>query len=257
MRPDLRLVSLYFGLVIALSAPILALSLAINVEILPGLPIAALAIVCPTLAAAIISQRHGGRGDLRRLLARSVDFRKAGWRLLPVALINPVLFGLAFLASRAFGTHLPDPHVTVLRTLGFAALLLPAALLEEIGWSGFALDHLQALFNPLAASLILGLFWAAWHVPALIQIGRPADWIAWWSLWTVADRIIMVWLYNRTGASVFAVALYHAMLNLCWQLYPVNGSYFDPKLGGLLACALALVLLLWPGPRPKAGRPAA
>jgi uncharacterized protein len=67
-------------------------------------------------------------------------------------------------------------------------------------------------------------------------------WIAWWSLWTVAARVIMVWLYNRTGGSVLAVTLDHASSNVCWQLFPIHGSYFDPRLTGLITVAVAVVI---------------
>lgn len=254
MHPDVRLVSLYFGLLIVLTVPVWILGTAVDFQLLPGLPFAALAIICPTLAAAIVSYWHGGRTEMLRILARGLDFRKAGWRLLLVALVNPVLFGLAFLTSRFLGANVPNPAFTATHALMLIALFLPGALLEEIGWTGYALDRLQAGYCPLVAGLILGLFWMAWHYPALIQIGRPIDWIAWWSLWTVSARVIMVWLYNRTGASVFAVALYHAMSNLCWQLYPVGGSYFDPKISGLITFGLAVALTVWSTSRPSASR---
>jgi len=47
------------------------------------------------------------------------------------------------------------------------------------------------------------------------------------------------------------VAVFHAMSNLCWQLFPEQGSWFDPRLnGGLLAVVAAAAM--WHGRR--AGR---
>lgn len=101
----------------------------------------------------------------------------------------------------------------------------------------------------LAASTMLGLVWAALHYIPLLQVGRSAAWIAWGSLGTVAMRVVMVWLYNNTGRSVFAVTLFHAMSNLAWQLFPVQGSYFDPRIHGLIfAVIAAAVAIIW-GPR--------
>jgi membrane protease YdiL (CAAX protease family) len=242
----------YLGLVAVLTVPIWILGLAVKIELLPGLPLAALAVVCPALAASILSFGQGGGRQLRQLLARAFDARKASWRLLLVALINPVLFGLAFLLSRAFGASIPDPQFAAPGALLLLVLFLPTALLEELGWSAYALDDLQARYGPRVAGVLLGLVWAAWHIPALVEQGRPAEWIAWWCLWTVSARIIMVTVYNRTGASVFAVALYHAMSNLCWQLYPVQGSFFDPRISGLVTFALAAAVLLL-RPRAAAG----
>ena len=56
----------------------------------------------------------------------------------------------------------------------------------------------------------------------------------------------MVWLYNNAGKSVFAVAVFHATLNLAYMLFPENGSHFDMRLGGLvMAFAATIVTLVW------------
>lgn len=233
----------YFGLVSLLTAPFWVLGALVNEELLPGLPIAALAVVCPTLAAALLSFHEGGRAKVLELLGRGVDFRGGGRWLIPAILINPALFGIAFILARQLGAEIPNPTPSALSALALFALFLPAALLEELGWSGYALDRLQERAGPVSAALSLGVFWALWHIPALLQVGRSLEWIAWWCLWTVSVRIIMVWLYNWSGASVMAVALYHATSNLCWQIYPVNGSHFDPRLSGLIALALAVTLV--------------
>jgi uncharacterized protein len=48
----------------------------------------------------------------------------------------------------------------------------------------------------------------------LVQHGRSAGWIAWWALSRVAFRVVITWIYNHTGKSVFAAAMAHAMMNL-------------------------------------------
>lgn len=79
----------------------------------------------------------------------------------------------------------------------------------------------------------------------LIQAHRQAAWIAWWCLYAVSARVLIVWLYNNTGKSVFAAALFHAMLNLSWMLFPVHGSFFDMRLAGLvMACLAAMVAVV-------------
>lgn len=66
----------------------------------------------------------------------------------------------------------------------------------------------------LHAGLVLGVVWALWHVIAMVEAGQSPAWIAWSCLDMVGTRVLMVWLYNNTGRSVFAVALYHAIANL-------------------------------------------
>ena len=81
---------------------------------------------------------------------------------------------------------------------------------------------------------------------------RSPTWIAWWCLYAVASRVLIVWLYNNTGRSVFAVALFHATLNITYMLFPIYGSHFDMRLGGLImAFAAAAVTVVW-GPKTLA-----
>lgn len=236
---------LYFVLVTVSTAPVWLLGYVIHFQVLPELPISSVAVICPALAAGIAAYRSGGCTALRRILARGIDGSKAGWRLVLVVLINPILFALAFLLSRLLGSHIPDPRFAPMHALALTVLFLPSAFLEEIGWTGYALDRLQQSYGWLKASLALGFFWSFWHYPALFQVERPMYWIAWWSLWSVSQRVIMVWLYNRTNASVFTAVLYHAASNLCWQLYPLDGSYFDPRISGVITFSLALALTAW------------
>jgi hypothetical protein len=61
------------------------------------------------------------------------------------------------------------------------------------------------------------------------------------------------------SAGLFGMAVIHAMFNLCWQLFPDQGSYFDPRLNGLIMAALALAAIvvtrgtLRPAHRPASG----
>ena len=78
-----------------------------------------------------------------------------------------------------------------------------------------------------------------------------------WCLFTVATRVVLTWLYNNTGKSVFAAALYHDIANVSWQLFPNRGSHWDPLITGvILAVAAAIVTIVW-GPRTLAGYPRA
>ena len=241
--PTYRVVS-YFVLVTVLTAPFWLLGALINFDLLPGLPITALAIVCPTLAAALLVVRDGGRKQFMDFLRNALDTRRAQRWFVVAALINPILFAAAFAASRLLGVSIPDPSISAASAALLFALFLPTALLEEIGWSGYALAGLQQRMRPLTAAIVLGSFWALWHIPALLQVDRSAEWIAYWCLWTISARIVMVWLYTWSGASVLAAALYHAISNVCWQLYPVSGSYFDPRLSGFITLGLALALIV-------------
>ncbi|MDA0634245.1 CPBP family intramembrane metalloprotease [Nonomuraea sp. MCN248] len=235
------------------TVPFLAVDAVIGARILPGLPPAALAFVCPAVAALWLEYRRSGPAGARALLARAFDGRrvKATIWYVPVLLLYPAVVTASYVVLRLTGADVPGPDfsltLTVLLALGFFA----GAVCEELGWSGYATAPLRERWGPLGAALVLGAFWAVWHWPALLLVQRPVSWIAWWSLGTVAIRVIMVWLYGRTGDSVFAMALFHMTVNLGWQLFPVNGSHFDVRLVSTITAAVAVAVVAAGGLRSR------
>ncbi|NJP88705.1 CPBP family intramembrane metalloprotease [Nonomuraea sp. FMUSA5-5] len=241
----------YFVLVLLLTVPFLALSALSSSQLLPGLPPAALAVVCPVTAALILEHRRGGRAAAGALLRRSYDFariRAKGWYV-PVLLLHPAVLAVSYLYLRLRGIDVPAIEVSAPALAAMVAVFLVSAVCEELGWSAYAVESLTERWGALGAALIVGAAWAVWHWPALLQAHRPPGWIAWWTLGTLAMRVIMVWLFVNTGMSVFAVALFHMVSNLGWQVFPVHGSYYDePSVAVVMAVAAVVIVAVW-GPR--------
>ncbi len=71
-------------------------------------------------------------------------------------------------------------------------------------------------------------------------------WIVWKSLSVVAIRVLIVWVYNNTGRSVFAAILIHDMTNVSEFLFPNYGSHYDPFVGGLITwLAVDVIVFGW------------
>jgi CAAX protease family protein len=246
----------FFLLVFALTVPFWVIGALARFQLLPGVPVAALAVVCPVLAAIILVYRESKLAGVKALLMRSFDYKRIAAKVwfVPILFLLPVVAVLSFMTTRAMGVPIPAPHVAIMPTLELLALFFVAALGEELGWSGYALDPMQKRLNALSAGLLLGLVWAAWHIVPLLQTHRTLDWIAWWCVGTVTLRVVMVWLFNNTGKSVFAAALFHAASNVCWQSFPIHGSYFDPRINGLFMLGVAAVVTIVNGPRTLAKR---
>ena len=95
-------------------------------------------------------------------------------------------------------------------------------------------------------SIVLGSVCAVWHFMPLIQMGRTPMWIAWWTLGTVALRILTVWLYNNTGRSLSATIVFHAMSNVSFAVFPNYGSHWDPAVAGAITAITAVIVtFLW------------
>jgi hypothetical protein len=98
---------------------------------------------------------------------------------------------------------------------------------EELGWTGFAVPMLRARKSALATGLIVGVAWGAWHlltnnlwIAGSYAGDLPVAWfVALNGITLVAGqlpayRVLMVWLYDRTGSLLLAM-LMHASLSAC------------------------------------------
>ena len=241
----------FFLLVFALSLPFWLIGAVAGIRLLPGLPISSLMFVCPAMAAAILVYGANGTEGVRALLRRSFDHGRIGTKIwyAPILLLIPCLTVLAYGLMLLAGAPLPSPEFPVLALPAMLLAFFVSALGEELGWSGYATDPLQDRWGALRAGLLLGLVSAVWHAVPLAQAGRSAAWVAWWCLFTVAGRVLIVWIYNNAGKSVFAAALFHATSNVSWQLFPNSGSHWDPSIvAPIVVAAAAIVTFLW-GPR--------
>lgn len=245
-KPPLRHIPAFFGLTFALTIPFWIISRASGDALMPGLPVAALAVICPATAALILSWRLNGAAGAHALLLRTLDFRrvkpKAWWLL--ILFFSPAVHIAAFFISRNLGTGIPNPQFNILPAMMLFAIFLIFAVTEEMGWTCFALGPIQTRVGAMPAGLLIGAIWALWHCPALLQAHRSGVWIAWWTLGTISLRLLMVWLFNRTGGSVFAVVMVHATNNLSWQLFPIQGSLWDPRIIGVIMGIIALGVIL-------------
>lgn len=76
---------------------------------------------------------------------------------------------------------------------------------------------------------------------------RPQTWAAGQSVFSIVFRVLHVWLFVSTEGSLLAVVPCHAACNTAWQLFPVDGSAFDPWIAAAITGVLAAVLTLASG----------
>ncbi len=184
----------------------------------------------PSVAAFIIVIFVGGKRGL-------LDFLRpfGRWRARP-SLWAVAIFGPAVLYLIGLGVYLllggEAPPFTMIRTeMNLIPLYLLVVLMpwqgpvgEEFGWRGFALPNLQNRYGPLIASLVIGVAWGLWHLPALFAplgvTGALASsmgvsrFMLIYVFGTTANSIYMTWLYNKTNASaLIAGIVWHASIN--------------------------------------------
>ena len=180
----------------------------------------------PSMTSLLLTGLLEGREGFRGLLSRLFKWR-VGIRWYAVALLTaPFLVTLILLLlSLASSDYLPaivtanDKIAVVL--MGALVGLIEGGLLEELGWTGFAVPKLKQHYSIFATGLIVGALHAVWHFlptfwgsgdssgaldlllilpPCLFYIGVLP-----------AYRVLMVWVYDRT-ASLLVAILMHASL---------------------------------------------
>ncbi len=220
---------------------------------LPAALVILLQTVGPTVAAIIVVAALGGRPAIGALLSRVRIWRVgARWYLLAVVGLPLACMAAALVVPGgvdAFGAaSLGRIPVTFLVYLFVGWLSGP--LFEEPGWRGFALPRMQTAFGPLAASLLLGVLWAGWHLPQFLipewtaeNGGSDAATVVLFLLMVVALTPLMTWVFNHTKGSLLLAMLTHSSINASLAMLPTSPT---PLLGvGVLAFgAIALVLIL-------------
>jgi uncharacterized protein len=188
-------------------------------------PILFLGIFAPAIVALSLTARAEGSegvlGLLRRLVQGNVAIRwylfAAGYMAavkLAVALLHRVFLG----AWPRFGT---DPWYIIVGATIFS-LIVGGQSGEEIGWRGYALPRLANRFGYAAASIVLGVIWALWHLPLFFV--RDADKYGqsfiMYTLQVTAISVAMAWLYQRTNGSLLLTMLLHSAINQSKGIVP-------------------------------------
>ncbi|GGK33888.1 hypothetical protein GCM10007962_30410 [Yeosuana aromativorans] len=138
-------------------------------------------------------------------------------------------------------------------------MIIPAvifALGEELGWRGLLFPELSKSFSFLNSAIISSLFWAIWHLPAMLLdnygVGEtpfPFRFIM-FLLLVVFTGIMMSWIWLKSK-SVLAVAIFHASHNVVIQMFfdritldKEYTNYFKGEFGIALVVSTFIFMLL-------------
>jgi membrane protease YdiL (CAAX protease family) len=189
--------------------------------------------VGPAIAALMVTALVWGRAGVRHLLARM-----ARWRM-PLqwfaATLSPLAFlGVALVAASAAGKLSSGSdfgRYSGLSAIGVVPVAVIAILItfgEETGWRGFALPLLQRRYGALSAALLVTPIWAVWHLPYFFTVatyrGFPPVGYVGFVFGIACGSIVLTWLYNGTGGSILACAVWHGLYNLATGTAAATGT---------------------------------
>jgi membrane protease YdiL (CAAX protease family) len=222
------------------------------------LPFAILAMLGgPSIAGLLLIGRVRGKSGFRDLTSRLLKWQVGIHWYIMALLVGPfVLFAVLIALSLSSPVYLPgifasENKVSLLISGVIAGVTV--GIFEELGWTGYAVPMLRLRYSILATGLIVGVIWGAWHILSndIWPMGTYSGTLS-PGLFAVLNgigfligqlppfRILMVWIYDRTG-SLMVVMLMHASLTAATLvLGPLSGSGEQ-----LLIYDLVLAFAMW------------
>lgn len=206
------------------------------------MPLAGLGAFGPLLAAVLTARVAAGGAGVRALFAR-LWIGGFGPQWFVVALALPAaIFAAGMAVFTLAGGSGPWFYPPMDGQRVAAMIVFPIG--EEVGWRGLALPRLQARHSRLAASLLVGVGWALWHIPMFLLAGMPGWIFAVAMVSMVAGSVMFSWLFNHTGGSLLLAILLHVGAHLCGTLQALpDGVPFMIDTAALLVFAALLVLV--------------
>ena len=222
------------------------------------LPVAILAMLTgPTIAGLLMTGLVRGRAGYRELLSRLLRWRVSA-RWYAVALLTAPLVFMAVLLALSLSSPTFLPGIFACGASPSSLLFgitaaLAAGLFEELGWTGFVTPELRRRYSVLATGLIMGVLWGAWHLltndfwagaasagTLPLPLFVTANGFGFLVGQLVAYRVLMVWVYDRTGSLLVAILMHAALTASTLILGPVAISGT-----ALLIYDLALAVAMW------------
>jgi CAAX protease family protein len=233
----------------------------------------------PSISGVLLTALLLGRTGLRDFRARLLAWRVSA-RWYAMALVTAPLAMIATLIALSHGSRafVPGLFVSDQRTslvLIGLAVGLSAGVVEELGWTGFAIPALRRRCSGMATGLIVGVWWSAWHLfPNLWSMRAAAGELA-NSVYLAATaigvfvgyltafRVLMVWVYDRTHSIFVAMAMHASFTASLLILNPLglagaNLEKYSYALAALVWIIVAIVVVMSRAqPRPQELRRAA
>ncbi|ACR80493.1 MULTISPECIES: type II CAAX endopeptidase family protein [Kosmotoga] len=191
---------------------------------------------------------------------RIFDFRLIGfgWYLV-IFLFVPVSSLIAVMINYFLTGTIPELSTlksflaNPIKLIPFAVFMLFfGPIVEELGWRGFALDHLEKRYSWIKSSIILGSFWALWHLPLFFvrgtyQYNLMNDSFIYFIDFMVAffpASVVMDWIYNNNGRSILSGVLFHFCMNFFGEVIDLP-NHIKPYSTIVMMTVAIAILISW------------
>jgi len=180
-------------------------------------------VFAPALVAVFLSWREERKAGVLALLSKIFKAPTyLGWYIFAIGYFATVKLLAAVVYRIPIGQWPLFGHEAFYIIVAGIIFSTPMQAGEEIGWRGFALPRMANRFGIAGASVILGIIWAAWHLPFFFLHGADKFGQSFpvYLLSVVALSVAMAWLYWRTHGSLMLTMLMHAAANNTTGIVP-------------------------------------
>jgi membrane protease YdiL (CAAX protease family) len=235
--------------------PLIFLKLVFNT--MPGIILYSIGGLGPALSAIYLVRTTQGKDERREFWRRLVDYKRVSWRWFLASLFIPLLIAIFTVLIAPFFTteysNWQPMWLVVQNPLIFVFFLVSTLLFgplpEEIGWRGYGLESLQMRYSAVQSSLIVGFFWALWHIPlfltkdsafaATYPLFSPSFWL--WAISLLSISIIMTWIFNHTEKSTLTAILFHFSMSAASGFFGFQSQMQSIMLIGFALFAIFVV----------------
>jgi CDP-diacylglycerol--glycerol-3-phosphate 3-phosphatidyltransferase len=180
-----------------------AFTLLVSVSIAFGL----IALFGPAVAAVVVSWADGTLGEIRTRIA---DWRQpVGTYLAAVGIPFAVAAAGAAVLVAAGGSWTGFGGISAIEIVIFVLVIG-----EETGWRGFLQPRLRARMSLVAASVVTGVVWIAWHLPMYLGAEQGLAAFALFAWWVLPLAIVMGFVAERARYSIVVATFMHGAANI-------------------------------------------
>jgi len=225
--------------------PLISLAIALFLPLPPEFIALLILLTISTMAVLVTALAEGRQGVsdlLKKIFQWRISFK---WYLvallMPVGIIlasGVVAFLLGWIPTVEF--RVPASSQLIFNLI----LVILIAVLEELGWRGYALPKLLRYRSPLTSALIIGIVAGLLHIGLGLVAGRP--WLPTF-LVPLGFSVIWTWLFLHTRGSLAMAMLFHFAIDYAPQFVldaplPIARALWAQAIVSL-AVALGLTLL--------------
>jgi membrane protease YdiL (CAAX protease family) len=186
-------------------------------------------VFAPGIAALLLTARKESETGVRSLLRRLIQWNVgARWYVFALTYFAAIKLTVALIHRIVAGTWPrfgSEPLYLMIAAI-IASTIIFGQAGEETGWRGYALPRLATRIGLGGASIVIGIIWAAWHLPLFFIAGTDTTGQSFplYLLQVTALSVAITWLYSRTNGSLFLTMLMHASINNTKDIVPSSAQ---------------------------------